>query len=471
LHELSHVRRRDNLTAALHMMVTALFWFHPLIWWIGLRLVDERERACDEHVLRWGGGSETYAESILKVCEFCLESPLTCSAGVTGSDLKKRIEEIMRFHIGNPLKLSRIVLLMAVGITAVGGPIAIGVVKVAEGPVRSAIVTPPREPIVPAETRVIEGQGALETARIPREPQRAPQPPQAPAPQVSAATSESFEVVSIRPNTGATAGGARGGGPGARGGGPAGPSACGGGVQVNPGRFVATNVTLYRLITIAYGKHCRLFTEQDLLTGGPDWRQSAAFDIQATLPAGAPTTTLQQLVNGEAPQLQAMIRNMLADRFSLVLHGSSKEVPVYNLVIVRMGKIKLSEDQSPPAPLVPPTGAPAPRDPSAPPPRGSFGVGVDPPAGKVTIMASSIPIATMISFIQGGVGRMVVDKTEPKVLYDIPQVTVDVGPFEIAPGAVTVWPEIMNQLGLRMDPTRGPVEMLVIDRAEKPSEN
>ena len=66
---------------------------------------------------------------------------------------------------------------------------------------------------------------------------------------------------------------------------------------------------------------------------------------------------------------------------------------------------------------------------------------------------------------------MVVDKTEPKGLYDIERVTLDVGPFDIGPGSVTVWPEIMNQLGLRMDPTRGPAEVLVIDRAEKPSEN
>lgn len=47
-HELCHVRRRDNLTAAIHMAVEAIFWFHPLVWWIGKRLLDERERACDE---------------------------------------------------------------------------------------------------------------------------------------------------------------------------------------------------------------------------------------------------------------------------------------------------------------------------------------------------------------------------------------------------------------------------------------
>lgn len=51
-HELCHVRRRDNLTATIHMAVQAVFWFHPLTWWIGARLVEERERACDEEVLQ-----------------------------------------------------------------------------------------------------------------------------------------------------------------------------------------------------------------------------------------------------------------------------------------------------------------------------------------------------------------------------------------------------------------------------------
>ncbi len=53
-HELCHVRRRDNLTAAIHMVVETVFWFHPLVWWIRARLVEERERACDEEVLRAG---------------------------------------------------------------------------------------------------------------------------------------------------------------------------------------------------------------------------------------------------------------------------------------------------------------------------------------------------------------------------------------------------------------------------------
>jgi beta-lactamase regulating signal transducer with metallopeptidase domain len=77
-HELSHVRHRDNLAAAIHMVVEAIFWFHPLVWWLGARLVEERERACDEAVLATGRDRRVYAESILRICEFCVESPLTC---------------------------------------------------------------------------------------------------------------------------------------------------------------------------------------------------------------------------------------------------------------------------------------------------------------------------------------------------------------------------------------------------------
>ena len=67
-HELCHVRRRDNLFAGVHMMVEAIFWFHPLVWWIGARMVEERELACDEEVLRRGCEPADYVEGILKVC-------------------------------------------------------------------------------------------------------------------------------------------------------------------------------------------------------------------------------------------------------------------------------------------------------------------------------------------------------------------------------------------------------------------
>jgi bla regulator protein BlaR1 len=128
-HELCHARRRDNLAAAVHMLVEALFWFHPLVWWIGARLVEERERACDEEVLRMGSEPEVYAAGILNVCKFYLETGLACASGVTGADVKKRIEAIMTTRILCRLTFARKLLLAAAGIAALAIPIVIGIVN------------------------------------------------------------------------------------------------------------------------------------------------------------------------------------------------------------------------------------------------------------------------------------------------------------------------------------------------------
>jgi uncharacterized protein (TIGR03435 family) len=126
-HELCHVRRRDNWTAAIHMVVEAVFWFHPLVWWIGARLVEERERACDETVLSLGNEPRDYAEGILNICKSYLESPLACVSGVTGSDLKKRIQAILRGDIGRDLTFAKKLALATAGIAALGAPVAIGI--------------------------------------------------------------------------------------------------------------------------------------------------------------------------------------------------------------------------------------------------------------------------------------------------------------------------------------------------------
>src|SRR5260370_13103112 len=128
-HEFCHVRRRDNLTAAIHMVVQAIFWFHPLTWWIGTRLVDERERACDEEVLRQGCKPNVYAESILVICKLYLSSPLACVSGVTGSNLKRRIESIMRNRGEAGLNLSKKLLLGVAGMAALVVPVVIGILN------------------------------------------------------------------------------------------------------------------------------------------------------------------------------------------------------------------------------------------------------------------------------------------------------------------------------------------------------
>ena len=128
-HELCHARHRDNLFAALHMGVEALFWFHPLTWWIGRRMLQEREQACDEEVLRQGSQPEIYAEGILKVCESYLHAPLACMPGVAGADLKKRIEAIMTSNVVRKLNARRKLLLAVAGILTVMAPVGFGILN------------------------------------------------------------------------------------------------------------------------------------------------------------------------------------------------------------------------------------------------------------------------------------------------------------------------------------------------------
>jgi TonB family protein len=125
-HEFCHIQSRDNLTAAIHMLVECVFWFHPLVWWIGAKLIDERERACDEMVVALGHDRKTYAEGILDVCELYAASPLRCAAGISGSDLKRRIKQIMRYQSMKSLKLAKKLLLSLAAIVALTIPLLAG---------------------------------------------------------------------------------------------------------------------------------------------------------------------------------------------------------------------------------------------------------------------------------------------------------------------------------------------------------
>jgi bla regulator protein BlaR1 len=128
-HERCHVAWHDNLAATLHMLVEALFWFHPVVWWLGTRIVDERERACDEQVLAQGHSSRSYAEGILKVCEHCLKAPLISVAGVGGANLGRRIEAIMKNRLIERLGAARKVVLTLVASATIAIPLAIGVLN------------------------------------------------------------------------------------------------------------------------------------------------------------------------------------------------------------------------------------------------------------------------------------------------------------------------------------------------------
>lgn len=126
-HERCHVAWRDNLAAALHMLAEAIFWFHPLIWWLGTRLVKERERACDEQVLTDGHLPASYAEGILKVCEHYLASRVACVAGVSGASLRQRIDTIMKNRLTERLNGIRKLLITLAACATIAVPVGIGV--------------------------------------------------------------------------------------------------------------------------------------------------------------------------------------------------------------------------------------------------------------------------------------------------------------------------------------------------------
>lgn len=132
VHEICHAQRRDNLAAALHRLVEGIFWFHPLVWWLGARMLAEREQACDEEVLQQGNEPRAYAEGILKTCQYCVQSSQPCVSGVTSSDLKERIVRIMTGRTATRLHLSKKLLLSISGVVAIVLPILFGLAHATE---------------------------------------------------------------------------------------------------------------------------------------------------------------------------------------------------------------------------------------------------------------------------------------------------------------------------------------------------
>jgi uncharacterized protein (TIGR03435 family) len=296
-HELCHVRRRDNLTAALHMLVQAIFWFHPLVWWVGWRLESERERACDEDVLACTDQPYIYAESILKVCEYCLESPLPCISGVTGGDLQRRVRHIMTGRTMAKLSLSRKLLLGTAVLAALLVPILSG--QVAQD--RPQATRPATAPTPSNSSAVARNDAELAVARRPR--------------------FEAFEVATIKP----VASEAK--------------SSRFIALQgVN--RFVVKDYTLKLLIAAAYNLNPKA------ISGGPDWTDSDHYDILALSPGNVRPTHDEQM---------AMLRSLLTDRFRLAFHREQKEFSIYALEVAKSGpKLKTSTLSADAPPVVGP---------------------------------------------------------------------------------------------------------------------
>lgn len=289
-HEVWHVRRRDNLTAAVHRVVQALFWFHPLVWWLGSRrLVEERERTCDEQVLKLGNAPQIYAESILRTCELCVESPLACASGVTGADLNKRIVRIMKGGARHKLSARKKLLLGVTGCLALTLPL---------------------------------GYGSARGKRV-----------QANSPQNRASSlagnmqpsDKRFEVASIKPNKSGSGGMA---------------------LMMEPGRFTATNIPIRLIIKFAYN-----LQSDAQLTGGPGWINSEKYDIEGKESDSFVESMKGHSFEEAAQHTRLMVQSMLVDRFNLKLKREMKKLPVYALIVASHGP-KLAETRRTPLPRV-----------------------------------------------------------------------------------------------------------------------
>jgi bla regulator protein BlaR1 len=273
-HELCHVRRRDNLAAWLHMFVEAVFWFHPLVWWMGGRLIEERERACDEAVIEFGSHRHTYAESILKVCEFCLSSPLTCVSGIAGADLKKRMVHIMTDRVVRKLNFARKLLLWTAACLAIALPIAFGLLGATPGRAESPWTGSAKFTDVSIKPHPAASSGFVMTKMM---------------------------MIMNPVKAGDVAG------------------------------YTATNVSLHSLIQSAYR------IQETQLTGEPDWAKTERFDVSATIDPSLATQLSRLNENQRDLVGQQMLQALLADYFGLTLHTESKDLSVYHLVAAESG--------------------------------------------------------------------------------------------------------------------------------------
>jgi bla regulator protein BlaR1 len=404
-HEVWHVRRRDNLFAAIHMAAEALFWFHPLLWWLGARLVEERERACDEEVVELGTEREIYAESILKVCEFCVASPLACVSGVTGADLKKRMVHIMNEHIARKLDFGRKLLLSAAGLAAVAVPIFFGLVNAT--PIRA------------------QSQAAS-----------------------AASGAVGFEVASIKAHKSS------------------------GTVEMSrlfytPSGLSATNVTLQTLIRDVYR------VQESQISGAPNWLNSEKYDIDARMEKSVADELRKLDPMQSLPERQRMLRALLADRFKLTLHRETEELPVYVLAIAETGP-KIQEAKPGDAytnGIKGPDGRPG----------GPGNIRM----GRGMLTGQALSMADFVRALSEQLGRPVLDKTGLTGKYDValqwtpgeselPMLSRTEGTPSapnFAPPGSAIFTAIQDQLGLELESQDSPVETLVIDHVERPSEN
>lgn len=259
---------------------------------------------------------------------------------------------------------------------------------------------------------------------------------------VAAQSPPTFDAASVKVNRSGVAGGRFGG---------------------QPGQVQVTNYTLRDIIRNVYN------LQPYQLVGGPSWITADRFDIIARAPEGAPPARMME-----------MMKTLLADRFTLRVHTETRTVPIYALVLARPDG-KLGPKMTPAAVDCAALRAARERgeNPAMPPPTGNRpACGMNTAFGRM--VAGGYELRDVARNLANAVGRMVVDRTGLTGAYDLEMTWT---PDQLPPGAdaastpafdpngPSLFTALQEQLGLRLEATTGPVDVLVIDGAERPSEN
>ena len=257
------------------------------------------------------------------------------------------------------------------------------------------------------------------------------------------AQSPAFEVASVKPNRSGESGGSFGTRPG--------------------GQLVVRNNTLRNMVRNAYG------VQNFQIVGGPDWFDRDRFDITAKATLAEPTM----------PQFMAMAQALLAERFKLVIRRETREMPIYALVMARSdGRwgMQLNRSTTDCAAIVAAARRGAP-PPSLANPNGRPLCGTRTLPGR--ILGGGVTMADLARNVSNFAGRMTVDKTGLDGPFDF---ELEYTPDQLPPEGVlppnlppppvngaSLFTAMQEQLGLRLDSQRGPVDVLVIESAEQPT--
>jgi bla regulator protein BlaR1 len=452
-HELAHIQAHDFLMRGLAEIARALIWFQPLVWIVWRQLREEQELACDNCVLAAGGKPSAYAKLLLD-WDFRRGMDSLIAVGIAHrSCLKRRLyalldTDLRRDKIAGAGVAGALFLALAAALPLA----AISFTRAV--PVRPA----PARALQSASPSLLRPPAQLEQAQTAQTPVKAP----APQPVAQSAARPRFDVVSIKPCK-----------PGVTNGVPNGVPVAGG--DSSPGRLstgcgILADTDHVGLIQRAYNRYASgqlTSTKVIPIEGGPDWIHSERFEIDAKAD-GQPSVLMM-----EGPMMQTI----LEDRFKLKIHRETRQGPVYELALGKGSpKLKPLQDGSC-TPVV--AGSPLPLLPD-----GQHRCrNMVSPRGKVDIEGGTL---SMFAGLLGMVlDRPVIDKTGIASYFEIhllfsPDDSAEPRPVGADPGASAaarapdapgIFQAIPEQLGLRLVPAKGPVDVLVIDHIERPSEN